>query len=171
MTENWACIDGYVGRYAVSDHGNVMSMDFRRSGLPGLLRGNDIGGGYLQVRLGRKTVLVHRLVAAAFIGPCPDGMEVNHKDGDPSNSKASNLEYLTHAENILHAFRTGLATRPIGEKNPAARLTEAQVKSIRDLLARGDSPAAIAHQFDVARRTISAIKTGQNWSKGEQACL
>lgn len=68
--------------------------------------------GYMQTRFTRdgkaKSCLVHRVVAEAFLGPCPEGKEVNHKDGDRKNNKIDNLEYLTRSENMLHAVKLGL---------------------------------------------------------------
>jgi hypothetical protein len=61
--------------------------------------------------------LVHVLVTAAFIGPCPEGEEVNHKDGDKANNSASNLEYLTRPANLEHAYATGL--RQVSERSIA----------------------------------------------------
>jgi len=46
-------------------------------------------------------------VAAAFIGPCPPGHVVNHKDFDRSNNHASNLEYLEREENLRYSWRAG----------------------------------------------------------------
>lgn len=67
--------------------------------------------GHLLVDLYRDNVrskqYVHQLVAAAFIGPCPEGQEVRHWDGDPSNNAASNLLYGTHAENMQDMVRHG----------------------------------------------------------------
>lgn len=52
-------------------------------------------------------VRVHRLVALAFIGPAPEGTEVNHINAIPSDNRPENLEYVTHRENIRHAAAMG----------------------------------------------------------------
>lgn len=62
---------------------------------------------------------IHRLVAEAVYGPCPEGYEVNHKDGNKLNNHPSNLEYITHAENIQHASNLGFIAS--GEKHPMFR--------------------------------------------------
>lgn len=54
-------------------------------------------------------VRVHRLVAECFIGLCPEGLEVNHIDGDKANNHCSNLEYVTSKENSVHAVENGLS--------------------------------------------------------------
>lgn len=68
--------------------------------------------GYLQVHLyhNRQRIqkTIHSLVADKYLGPCPAGMEINHKDGNKLNNHPSNLEYVTHKENIRHAVRTNL---------------------------------------------------------------
>lgn len=68
---------------------------------------NDTSG-YLSVRLDmgknvkKKTYDIHRLVAKMFIGECPDGHIVNHKDLNKHNNRISNLEYITYSENTKH---------------------------------------------------------------------
>ena len=58
---------------------------------------------------GHKTILVHRLVANAFLGEAPSSdMTVNHIDGNRHNNNVNNLEWLSLADNIKHGFRTGL---------------------------------------------------------------
>jgi hypothetical protein len=55
-----------------------------------------------------KSFYVHRLIADLFIEN-PSGLEfINHIDGRKTNNKASNLEWCTRSENMLHAFKTGL---------------------------------------------------------------
>ena len=53
-----------------------------------------------------RTQLVHRLVAASFLGlpPSPEHSQVNHKDGNKSNNAVENLEYVTPSENMAHHF-------------------------------------------------------------------
>jgi hypothetical protein len=55
----------------------------------------------------RSNQFVHRLVLAAFVGPCPEGMEVRHLDGNPANTRLANLRYGTHSENELDKVRHG----------------------------------------------------------------
>ena len=66
---------------------------------------------YLDIRRKNSTLKcpkVHRLVASLFIGEQP-GYEINHKDGNKDNNAVSNLEYVTHEQNRIHAIKTGLA--------------------------------------------------------------
>ena len=63
--------------------------------------------GYVHVRINKKNYYMHRLVAIAFNLPRQEGQNyINHKDGNPSNNKRSNLEYVTHSENMSHSFKT-----------------------------------------------------------------
>lgn len=92
-------------RYLVSNHGRVM----RITPGPGTWIGRITVGarradGYRQLFTVRGFNMMHQLVAHVFLGPCPHGMEPNHKDGVRSNNKATNLEYLTRRDNILHGF-------------------------------------------------------------------
>jgi hypothetical protein len=54
---------------------------------------------------------VHVLVAEVFLGPRPNGAEINHKNGIKADNHYRNLEYTTQAENFQHALDTGLLRR------------------------------------------------------------
>lgn len=56
------------------------------------------------------TILVHRLVAEAFVPTDNHNLTVNHKDGNKANNSAVNLEWMSLQDNIKHEFETGLAT-------------------------------------------------------------
>lgn len=98
--ENWRPVPD-APRYSVSDQGRVR-------GVRGtILKPRPIHSGYLYVGVAQKPRAVHRLVASAFLGPRPSGLEVCHNDGDKSNNAVSNLRYDTHAANIADLIREG----------------------------------------------------------------
>lgn len=92
-------------------------------------------------------------------------MEVNHKDGDKTNSIPSNLEWVTPSENVRHAVRTGLAkfVPMIGEKHPMAILDNDRVRKIRRLYAAGHNQVRLAMEFGVSRYCIGKIVLRKNW--------
>lgn len=104
----------------------------------------------------------HALVASAFIGPRPDGLCINHKNGVKSDNRPENLEYVTQAENVRHAHQTGLSTTR-GEGHPMHRLTESDVRNIRELLRSGMSEKRIATAHGVTQCHVSRIKLNRAW--------
>jgi hypothetical protein len=112
----------------------------------------------------RRTFAVHQLVAAAFLGPCPDGLEVNHKNGDKTEPRASNLEYATSSANQLHAYATGLQSA-VGELNGQAILTEEQVMEIR-ASCRGffGEQAKLARRYGVTPTCIRDVCQRRTWA-------
>lgn len=136
-----------------------------------ILKITRMNNGYLAVKLRHapgeyKTWLLHRVVAHAFIGPCPDGFQVNHKDGNKENNAPSNLEYVTQSQNIKHAKETGLMPKATFRK-----LTDQQILDIKTLLEirkRCDSlypkHKHIAIMFRVSHGMIDAIEKGKHWN-------
>jgi hypothetical protein len=121
--------------------------------------------GYSQVVVSQNCNLrlfrVHRAVAAAFIGPCPKDLQVNHIDGDKANNRPENLEYVTDKQNKEHSVRLGLVGR--GKRVASTKLTEQQVKEIRTRWAEGEAQRALARRFNVAQGTIAAIVHRMWW--------
>lgn len=61
---------------------------------------------YMTVTIQGRTLLVHRLVAMAWLGETWfAGAEVNHKNGDKQDNRVINLEWVTRRENELHSYR------------------------------------------------------------------
>lgn len=157
--ELWAVVPGHAD-YQISNLGRVKSF---RKGPPRILKPTKARVGYLQITLpGRPVVYVHHLVAEAFLGPRPKGLQINHKDGDKTNNAATNLEYCGHGDNVRHMFRTGLTTG-IAETHVRAILNNDQVRRIKSRLANGEHPRSIAPEFGVSISTIYAIKGNYNW--------
>jgi len=165
--EKWLPVIGYEGLYEVSNFGRVRRASGGSNTFIGkIMKLSIIPCGYQQVGLhntnGRRTVYVQCLVAESFIGPRPPGEEVNHIDGDKTNNNINNLEYVTHSENVLHAFRTGLCISRKGEENHQSVLTEDNVHEIRSLLST-DTHKSIGRRFGVSRSAITDISIGRSW--------
>lgn len=116
--EVWLPVPGYEGHYEVSNLGRVRSLDRRvalKNGRYRAQRGRVLmasaGDPYRKVNLkvgGTQSVRsVHGLVAEAFSGPRPDGQEVRHLNGNPTDNRAANLAYGTHSQNICDAVQMG----------------------------------------------------------------
>lgn len=100
----------------------------------------------------------HVLVASAFIGPKPQGMEVNHIDGCKTNCTPGNLEYVTPSQNVKHAHETGLKPRhPRGERHYNSKFSDLDVLMIRLSAALGESQRKIASQYGTKQGSISSI--------------
>lgn len=133
MIEIWKDVKGYEGMYQVSDSGRVKSLARTVERSDGTVRPvcekiltcSISTDGYVQCKLcsdGQyKTVKVHRLVAEAFLPKAEDGFEVNHIDCDRRNNHVSNLEWMSHGDNVRYAISCGnhFCTRDItGKNNP-----------------------------------------------------
>lgn len=112
-----------------------------------------------------KSHRVHQLVAEAFLGPCPVGKEINHKNGQRADPRLQNLEYVTPSENCLHAYHVlgipGNAQK--GSANGSSILIESQVLRIRELYALGTSPTVLAGRFCTHRDNIYRIVHRKSW--------
>lgn len=173
----WKAVKNYEGVYEVSNTGDLRSKDRKVKTWFGIrtCEGKPICGeinrdGYRRVhmsdaRTGKKDrVYLHRLVAGAFIENPLNKPCVNHKDGDKLNNSVDNLEWVTHQENVIHEYATGLCKGPTGESGGGHKLTEKQVLTIRNshkenILTRKE----MARMFDVSYRTILEICLRRTW--------
>jgi hypothetical protein len=108
----------------------------------------------------RRSVYTHALVAEAFIGPRPEGLSVNHKDGVKTNNRSSNLEYVTQRENLLHAWRTGLVRRVRKVRKPrGSKYTERTLRVLAFVREHPDMwPRHVAralHTLNVTARFVA----------------
>lgn len=169
--ETWKQIVGFEG-YEVSDLGNVRSWRSKNgrgfAKVPSLLKPSNISGKpYLRVSLykdGRPQIFrLHRLVLEAFVGPCPEGMEGCHNDGNPENNVLGNLRWGTPVENMQDQYEH--CTRVFGERVTIAVLTSEQVEEIKRRLEDGKHGIGrqLAKEYGVRDGVISAIKNGKTW--------
>lgn len=113
--EEWRGIVGYEDMYMVSSYGRILSIPHERVGAYGCVYKTKHKiralkkdkNGYLRVNLSplvKKTSLVHRLVAEAFIPNPENKPEVDHIDCNTSNAHASNLRWVTSSENSFNSI-------------------------------------------------------------------
>jgi len=110
MTEEWREVAGYEGAYEVSDLGRVRSLPGgHRHGI--VLKPQPVGRGYLSVSLCIEGVVrrfyVHHMVALAFIGPRPEGLDVCHGNGNLLDNRPQNLRYDTVNGNMRDSIEHG----------------------------------------------------------------
>jgi hypothetical protein len=103
-----------------------------------------------------------RLIAKTFLECSSENMEVNHIDGNKLNNHISNLEWVTHRENINHSFRIGL-NKNIGSNHTRSKLTENQVLNIREMLSTGIAEKDIANKYNITQALVNLIKQKKRW--------
>jgi hypothetical protein len=148
------------GKFTVDSEGRVWR---------GTKRAENRVGDYLQVKVMvggvRYYTGAHRLVWRARIGPIPFGMVVNHKNGRKDDNHPDNLELETYSGNTKHAYRIGLMDEH-GERNPAAKLSDRDVATIREMYATGRyTMDVLGTMFGVRFQHISRLVRGQRRRK------
>jgi len=96
---------------------------------------------------------VHSLVMLAFVGLCPDGLEICHNDGDHQNNSLTNLRYDTHVSNMQDACEHGVMNS----------LSAQDILDIRNRRINGATYTDMARDYQVAISTISAICQGNSY--------
>lgn len=162
MCEIWKDVVGYEEYYEVSDLGRVRTKPHLRKGIQGdyvqkaIIRKPYLSkNGYLVLNLSKSgqihTKCIHRLVAEAFIPNLQNLPVINHIDGNKTNNNASNLEWVTQKDNVLHRFKV------LGQEPPKENIYvdfEGEKISVSDL----------ARKFNLRRHTIYNRVIKYGWS-------
>ena len=171
---HWKPIPSFEGLYEVSDAGQVKSLSRVETTSAGWTRTKNekllkqfsdrYGRLYVDVcsRYKRHRWYIHRLVLTAFCGPCPEGMEACHNDGNQTNNCLSNLRWDTHVSNLSDKINHG--THIKGEAHKKSKLKPADIYKIRELRNCGLTQQSIAETFNVSRRLIGGILSGSKWA-------
>ena len=165
MQEIWRTVKDYP-LYSVSNLGRLKNNKTQK-----ILKGGlDIYGYRIAILCNngkRKSKTIHRLIAEAFIDNPDNKPQVNHINGDKSDNRLENLEWMTAGENTRDANRHGKGHQmnQNGEKNSMSSLTEQQVieiiKETKKPNRRKDQK--IADEYGVTRKTISNIRHNLTW--------
>ena len=172
--EHWKPIPSFEGLYEISEFGTIKSLARKETTKAGWSRiknektlkpykcKDDRLYVDLCVNYKKTRSSVHRLVLLAFVGPCPEGMEACHNDGNHRNNHYSNLRWDTHKNNLDDKYKHG--THICGENHKLSKLKEDDVRKIRDMATKKVSVTKIAETFNVSRRLIRKILTGLAWT-------
>lgn len=178
--ETWKSVIGYDGLYQVSDLGRVRSLDrfYKKISLGRVLKLSVNKPGYKVFTASKfgspKKLYVGKEVLRAFVKNPLEKPEVNHKNGIKTDDQLTNLEWVTGAENLAHAKKTGL-NHNIGETHCHAVLTRQNVLDIRrtyvllkdrknGMKYTYPSGKSMAQQYGITRGHLYAIVRGYVWS-------
>jgi hypothetical protein len=126
MLEVWKDINGFEGKYQVSNFGNVKSLNrktLRKDGKIVSFKECNLKyrfqkSGYASICMSKKNYLVHRLVADAFLEKISLlKLDVNHIDCNKSNNSINNLQWVSKSENIQHAIKNQRFKRFYGKEH------------------------------------------------------
>lgn len=182
--EVWKSVVGYEGKYEVSSHGRVRSLDRtwfieirsrnqtvenpemvrQKRHVIGKIKKLTIGNhGYPIANLGvNDTHCVHRLVADAFLEKTDGKNHVDHINSIRHDNRFENLQWVTQKENNAKQYFQR------GSERPNSKFTEKDIKYIRDEYHYADGKRGIikkiAEGFGVSGCTISDIVSRKTWT-------
>lgn len=146
--------------YKVTSEGNVINVNTKK-----ILKPIQRKDGYMQVNLSikgkRKSVMIHQLVAEAFLNKPKDygnGYAViNHKDGNKGNNNVANLEYITQKENVNEGYRIGV-NKMIGYTHPESlKLSKETVNDILNLYEKDYYYSEIAERYNISADSVKRV--------------
>jgi hypothetical protein len=109
------------------------------------------------------TLLVHRLVAEAFLPAAPDGKDcVCHRDDDPTNNRPDNLFWGNRRDNSDDKVRKNRQAK--GVRIKGAKLTPDIVREIKSRFFAGEHQRDIASSYNIAQSNVSLIVAGKTWT-------
>ena len=166
--EFWKYVPNTESRYLISNQGRLLTLKFKGSNKPSIMRPATNKKGYLHTLIvygGKlKPVTIHRLVAQSWIDNPLSKPQVNHINFIRTDNHIENLEWCTAKENTLHSYNSGRINMPKGappmrgSKNGGAKLNEEQVREIRmKFQPRKYTREMLAKEYNVKASTIKDV--------------
>ena len=177
MEEVWKDVKGYEGLYQVSNLGNVKSLNYRgHKGHEHILMPKTNNNGRLWVLLYKhgkaKPTLIHRIVGIAFIKN-PDNLpQINHKDENPKNNMANNLEWCTLEYNLMYTYKRHSEKYHVSEIKRGAYAKRAKKVSRQNKKRQGNAINQLDENGNILKRWTDSreifVETGMSdWSISE----
>lgn len=167
MEEIWKPVIGYEGNYEISNLGRLKNIYKCKK----ILKTYN-SSGYKRVKLFKNKIgthiLVHRLVAQAFIPNPENKPQVNHIDSNRSNNNVINLEWCTQRENYVHCIKMGRQNHPKvwGEKHSQAKLSEKQVLEILNYkIVSTNDKLILMQKYSISKSHLNLLLRRGTWKK------
>lgn len=155
--------EGRIWRYAKWINYRV---GYRRLTNP--IRGERSNIGYLEVSYSKNEksyrAKSHRIVWIYFHNSISNDKQINHKNGVRSDNRPCNLELVTSAENVQHAYRTGLAKGRPGTRHHMVKLSKKDVYKIRSMYNTNKySQEHLGKLFGISQTHVGRIIRHKRW--------
>lgn len=169
----WKDIVGYENHYQVNELGQIRTLKNSSLQKAGTILKSQINkkNGYVYQMVykdGKQKLLrVHRVVANAFL-PNPNNLpQVNHKNGNKNDNRVQNLEWCTQEQNMLHAFKIGLAKPSDKQKRAIAETNKAKRKAV--VFKQGSNVQVFESISKASKETGLSISTISRYCRGIRA--
>jgi len=122
------------------------------------VRGSRHKSGYGKIEVSGKSTSTHRVAYELWVGPIPDGLIIRHRCDNPPCINPEHLEVGTHADNVKDMLERGRTNWNLGDSNPASKLTDQDVRDIRE---SDERTADLAQRYGVTPSYMSQIRHGK----------